>query len=189
MKCFNHEDREAAATCQRCGKGLCRACASKYTPCLCDECFEAIQNEHRAQQAAAVERRRQSRLDKLTFSRNDLILNCLLGAPFAIYTIYTLIAESYGFSLENILVIPWMFCLPAGWRTMSKWIRLREAGSKIIFIDTHSVIYMIIAHLLLRSAGALFLGIPAFLFQIYKVSRAKKAVDMADREALNAGNQ
>ena len=87
MKCFNHEDREAAATCQRCGKGLCRACASKYTPCLCDECFEAIQNEHRAQQAAAVERRRQSRLDKLTISRNDVSRHCLLGGPVASETI------------------------------------------------------------------------------------------------------
>lgn len=71
MKCFNHEEREAAATCQRCGKGLCKECASKYTPCLCDDCYEAIQNEHHARQVTAVEQRRQGRLERMTFTRND----------------------------------------------------------------------------------------------------------------------
>ena len=64
MKCFYHEDREAAATCQRCGKGLCRECAAKYTPCLCDECFAALQQEAHAQRVAAAEGRRQSRLEQ-----------------------------------------------------------------------------------------------------------------------------
>ena len=80
MKCFNHENREAVATCQRCGKGLCRECAGKYTPCLCDDCFEAIQNENHAQKVAAAENRRQSRLDRLSFTVGDLIANCVLGA-------------------------------------------------------------------------------------------------------------
>lgn len=189
MKCFNHEDREAAATCQRCGKGLCRECASKYTPCLCDDCFEAIQNENHARKMAELEQRKQSRLDKLSFTRWDLMLNCLLGAPFAIYAIYSLIVESYGISLENILVIPWMFCLPAGWRTMSKLIRLGESGNTIIFIDTDSAFYMFVANLLVRCAGAFFLGIPSFLFQIYKMTRAKKAVEVATQEALSAAQR
>ena len=64
MKCFNHEDREAVATCQHCGKALCKACASKYTPCLCDECFQALQEEAHAQRVAAAEGRRQSRLEQ-----------------------------------------------------------------------------------------------------------------------------
>ena len=38
MKCFNHEDRDAVATCQKCGKGLCKECAAKHTPCMCDDC-------------------------------------------------------------------------------------------------------------------------------------------------------
>lgn len=57
MKCFNHEDREAVASCQKCGKGLCKECASKYTPCLCDECFARIQQQS-AQQAQAAEENR-----------------------------------------------------------------------------------------------------------------------------------
>lgn len=29
MKCFNHTEREAVATCQKCGKSLCKECAGK----------------------------------------------------------------------------------------------------------------------------------------------------------------
>ena len=38
MKCFVHPDREVAATCVQCNKGLCHACASVYRPCLCSDC-------------------------------------------------------------------------------------------------------------------------------------------------------
>ena len=38
MNCFYHEDRVAVATCQSCGKGLCKECAQKYVPCKCDQC-------------------------------------------------------------------------------------------------------------------------------------------------------
>lgn len=43
-KCFNHPDQDAVATCQKCGKGLCRECAAKYMPCMCDACVEWEQN-------------------------------------------------------------------------------------------------------------------------------------------------
>lgn len=45
MKCFNHKDQEAVATCRHCGKSLCRECAGRYSPCLCDSCFEALRQE------------------------------------------------------------------------------------------------------------------------------------------------
>lgn len=45
MKCFYHEDREAVATCQHCGKALCRACASLYTPCLCVDCAQLLRDQ------------------------------------------------------------------------------------------------------------------------------------------------
>lgn len=40
MKCYNHNDRDAVATCMECGVGLCRECADKYESVLCDKCFE-----------------------------------------------------------------------------------------------------------------------------------------------------
>ena len=55
MKCFYHEDREAVATCQHCGKALCRACASLYTPCLCVDCAQLLRDQQ-AEQARAERR-------------------------------------------------------------------------------------------------------------------------------------
>lgn len=42
MKCFYHEKKDAVATCQNCGKGLCKTCASKQSSCLCEECIKDI---------------------------------------------------------------------------------------------------------------------------------------------------
>lgn len=59
MKCFNHVEREAVATCQNCGKGLCKECAAKHRPCLCDDCYDAIQTNHRQAELSKEEQRRQ----------------------------------------------------------------------------------------------------------------------------------
>lgn len=38
MNCYYHPTRPAVAQCVDCHKGLCRACAHKYTIPKCDEC-------------------------------------------------------------------------------------------------------------------------------------------------------
>lgn len=185
MKCFNHEEREAAATCQRCGKGLCKECASKYTPCLCDDCYEAIQNEHHARQVTAVEQRRQGRLERMTFTRNDLVLNCVLGIPLVIFALYTIFTEAGGFSDPgDVLLLPWIFCVPAGWRITSKWLRLGQGDTTVIYTDADGALYSFVAHLMIRLIGGFFLGIPAFLFQLFKLARSRKAVQEAEQEVL-----
>lgn len=45
LGCYNHPDRPAVAQCEECHKGLCRECASLYTPILCDSCYNEIQRE------------------------------------------------------------------------------------------------------------------------------------------------
>ena len=45
MKCYYHEDRNAVATCQHCGKSLCKECASRFTPILCEDCYEVLREE------------------------------------------------------------------------------------------------------------------------------------------------
>ena len=129
MKCFYHEDREAAATCQRCGKGLCRECAAKYTPCLCDDCYEAIQAENHAQKVAAVEGRRQSRLERLNFTVGDLIVNCVLGA--VLFGILFFASDETHRSTW-LSLMPIVFCMPAGWRTVSRWLRAGEEMRDIV---------------------------------------------------------
>lgn len=38
MKCYNHAERDAVAACAECGKGLCRECADRWAPPLCEVC-------------------------------------------------------------------------------------------------------------------------------------------------------
>ena len=49
MKCYNHQDRDAVATCSECGVGLCKECADKHNPILCDRCFEKACQEVEAE--------------------------------------------------------------------------------------------------------------------------------------------
>lgn len=50
MKCFNHTNIDAVATCVDCGKSLCKTCASKYEPILCDDCYQERMNKYNAGQ-------------------------------------------------------------------------------------------------------------------------------------------
>lgn len=44
MKCFEHYDRDAVATCVDCGKALCPECAGKFTIPLCNQCSSSRNN-------------------------------------------------------------------------------------------------------------------------------------------------
>lgn len=39
MHCYLHPNRSVSSYCTDCGKFLCSECASKYSPCLCDDCY------------------------------------------------------------------------------------------------------------------------------------------------------
>ena len=177
MKCFNHEDREAVATCQRCGKGLCRECAGKYTPCLCDECFQAIQNENHAQRVAAAENRRQSRLDRMSFTLGDLIVNCVLGA--VLFGIVFFVGEDHRSTWLSLF--PIVFCMPTGWRTVARWMRAGEEMRGIVRTYEESTTTLV-AEFLVKCVASWFLGIPCFLFQVFKVFLAKRAVKNAESD-------
>lgn len=60
MKCYFHPEKDAVATCQNCGKSLCKECAEKYHPCLCDDCYkilrqQEIDNLKEAEKTAEIE--------------------------------------------------------------------------------------------------------------------------------------
>ena len=39
MKCFTHIDPDATALCQRCNKGLCAHCSTRFDTKLCEQCL------------------------------------------------------------------------------------------------------------------------------------------------------
>lgn len=54
----------------------------------------------------------------------------------------------------------------------------------MIYTDADGALYSFVAHLMIRLIGGFFLGIPAFLFQLFKLARSRKAVQEAEQEVL-----
>lgn len=50
VHCYRHVNRSVAGYCTDCGKFLCLECASKYSPCLCDECYNTRLINHKSKQ-------------------------------------------------------------------------------------------------------------------------------------------
>lgn len=49
MHCYQHLNRSVAGYCTDCGKFLCSECASKYSPCLCDSCYDTRLSTNKSQ--------------------------------------------------------------------------------------------------------------------------------------------
>ena len=48
MKCYNHINSDAVATCTDCSKGLCKSCADKFATPICDTCgLQRVNNDKR----------------------------------------------------------------------------------------------------------------------------------------------
>ena len=143
MKCFYHEDRDAVATCQGCGKGLCKECASAHRPCYCPECWDDMQLKIQAKRWASNEVSKQMNIHQKLVKideykeENKKILICL-GLGFALVIAFILFRYfAFGglFELENqptttgkimsflafnIIAGSLLFMIPFGWRVLKE---------------------------------------------------------------------
>lgn len=106
MKCFNHTNIDAVATCVDCGKSLCKTCASKYEPILCDECAQTRTNNYNESQHAY----KNSMKGSIAVSIILFIVGFII--PIAAYGEFN-IGSSLGMA----------YCLagfPYGWRALNK---------------------------------------------------------------------
>lgn len=105
MKCFNHTDVEAVATCVDCGKSLCKECASRYEPILCDSCAAARQARHNA----GVQEYKSGIL-------GDIIKSVILFAIGFVVNIFV-----SGFNVGYCIGLGYSFAaFPYGWRALNK---------------------------------------------------------------------
>ncbi len=170
MKCYNHTDREAVATCQRCGKALCKECASKYTPCLCDECFEAIKEDERRRALQARDARKNKYQDALIDTKTEYIKALLCGALISAALILV-VEDGGGLSdmRDYVWVVGCCMCIPFGWSLLT------YKSSTLVIIDTDTYLWAFV----FKVVFSVILGAPAFLYQSYKVwSAAKKLSDL-----------
>lgn len=170
MKCFNHEDRDAVATCQRCGKALCKECASKYTPCLCDTCFTAIQAEKQQQAQTAEDQRRQKYKDALIDTRSEFFKTCLWGVVWGAVVVLICNQGSSGLTgSDNVLYFGWFFFVPFGWKLLT----YLQSLFPVFILGTP---FFWLCWFVVKLIICMFIGIPAFIFQLFKTISVEKKI-------------
>lgn len=174
MKCFNHPDREAVATCQKCGKGLCRECAEKYTPCLCDTCAAQVKRSEQEQAKNKEEQRKQKYKDALVNTRSEFIKTAGIGIVVAIIGVWWTATQSqsgelYGF-LDYVGLFFGYFCIPFGW----KFLTYLQSFFPISLFGTwwFWFIYIVVKVFL-----SVFIGIPTFIYQLVKTILTQRNIN------------
>lgn len=148
MNCYYHPDRVAVATCQRCGKALCKECASKYEICYCDDCVRIMHqdavNEHEAQKQSDIFAHR-NEIIKL------VVIGCIAGAAFLAISLFSggdyLWYEYLGYFVMG-------FGLPFGWKVLSWW--------PIFYGNSENMVLAVILNAL-KLGLSIFLGIFCFI--------------------------
>ena len=110
LNCMYHDDRPAVAQCVVCGVGLCKECAEKYEPIVCEKCAEQVQT------------------DEQKSLRRRFICICVIFGLFAVLGVVSLILSFVTFDFKagfegllGMLFLGWEFSgLPSGWRAVSK---------------------------------------------------------------------
>ena len=101
MKCYNHTETEAVATCMGCGKALCMECCFKNVPgIVCSSLCEDKVNEQN-------EIIKFIRKKTLTQNKVSGIFSIIAGAIFILFGIFQLTRENYFFPLS-------LFCIALG---------------------------------------------------------------------------
>ena len=143
MKCYYHEDRDAVATCQNCGKGLCKECASKHIPCYCPDCWNRMQEQRKIEREASrtlaqeqMEHRKLTEINYYKKENNEILICMLIGGLFVIAFILfryfalgklfelenepTLTGKVMAFIVFNTIAGSLLFVLPFGWNVLRK---------------------------------------------------------------------
>ena len=168
MKCFNHEDRDAVAYCQHCGKALCRECAEKYTPCLCDDCFEALWQEQQRQKQAEEEAWGAQRREELEGTVRGFMIRALIGFGLWLVMLPPLME---GVPLLMVLVqLLVLFSVPFGWHLISD-------GQARIHVDLIASVGFWVFLGFAKGVLSFFVGVPALFIQLSEVLRAKTELD------------
>lgn len=101
MKCVNHNNVDAVATCNTCGAGLCPTCASMYKPAVCTSCYDdSVANRIGELKASLIK-------------DGIFAVIALLVGLFLMWIGGISYAESWGF----ILFFAW---IPFGWNFLNK---------------------------------------------------------------------
>lgn len=156
MKCYYHPDREIVATCTECGKGLCKECASKWEPCLCNDC---------------AGERLQSKRQTL---KHSIMLGVVITIVGIVWGIVSAIQHGRADFLFMGIALGYAFGgIPNGWTALSK-----IQPSMFLFLPAIGwFIYVFIKGFL-----SVIIGLFAFPLNIYRY--IKESREISDMEKL-----
>lgn len=178
MKCFNHTDREAVATCQHCGKGLCKECAALYTPCLCEECAQTLRQEQRARDRAEKNDRRQKYIDALVDTRSEFICTCIYGIILAAVICFICAQGSTPPDPGQMLGYAVMcFFVPFGWKLLT----YLQSFMPLAIIGT---LWFWILWVMIKAVISMVIGVPAFFYQLFKTFFVQGKIQKTRQELL-----
>ncbi|MCX4323099.1 MAG: hypothetical protein OSJ59_09060 [Lachnospiraceae bacterium] len=175
MKCFNHTEREAVATCQKCGKGLCKECAEKYTPCMCDTCAEQTRKNQQQQAQNKEEQRKQKYKDALVDTRGEFIKTAVIGIVVASIWIWYSYHNQQGLH-EDYGLGDWFgmffvaFCIPFGWKVLTYL-------QSFIPISIFGTWWFWIIYTAVKACLSALVGIPAFFYQLVKTILTQRKIN------------
>lgn len=171
MKCFNHTEKEAVATCQKCGKGLCRECAGKYTPCMCDTCAAQIQKSRQELDKNRENQQKEKYKAALVDTRSEFIKISVIGIIVSI--IATWWRANYGnlssFGDYANTIVAWFF-VPFGW----KFLTYLQSFFPVSLFGTF---WFWILYLAVKAVLSVIAGIPAFIYQLVKTILAQRRIN------------
>jgi len=151
MKFYYHEKKNSVATCQNCGKGLCKECASKTTPCMCDDCIKLYELQKQ-------EEKKKKKEEALIDTTSEFIVAIIKGVLFVVaMNIISKGFESDIFTFKETLVF---FFVPFGWSMLT----YLEQFMPPVFLS--GLLYII--YIVFKLAAAMFLGLFCFIYQVVK---------------------
>lgn len=171
MKCFNHTEKEAVATCQKCGKGLCRECAEKYTPCMCDTCAAQIQQSKQEQAQNRENQRKQKYKAALVDTRSEFIKTTIIGILISIIVTWWVANHRNLSSLGDYVntIVAWFF-VPFGW----KFLTYLQSFFPISLFGTF---WFWIIYIAIKAVLSVIVGIPAFIYQLVRTILVQRKIN------------
>lgn len=173
MKCFNHENKDAVATCQHCGKALCKECAGKHSPCMCDECHERLLQNQQAQFRAAEDDRRQKYVNALVDTRSEFIRTCRFGVLFAVTAAILVMTGGAAGIGEMLSCSVMFFFVPFGWKLLT----YLQSFFPVFIIGTPM---FWLGWFVAKIGISILAGIPAFAYQLFKTIRNQRKIGQLD---------
>lgn len=171
MKCFNHIEREAVATCQKCGKGLCRECAEKYTPCMCEPCAEKTQRDKQQQAQNKEEQRTQKYKNALVDTRSEFIKTSVIGIIVGVLWVWFMKSQHSELPVSECALDFFMgFCIPFGWKALTYL-------QSFIPLTLFGTWWFWFIYLIVKAVLSIFVGMPALIYQLVKTILTQRKIN------------